>query len=770
MEAGAEPVAEKRRKDVLTPLRDKVKKRRWVVFDIESKKLDLSEKGFERPFLACFFDGEDYEFFRNDERHAGRSYEERFFLEPGGCIDRMMRHILGLRACETCEIEEGQNKWGTCKACTRARRRYQSKKFQIAAHNGGNFDNLFVLGWIRMHAELFCGQEIVNVQSRMLILSFRPRLSDLANAGKEKWNFTDSITLLPLSLKEVGKTFCSDNPDVQKMDFDLDLPEDDPRWDEYNRRDCLVLWMALNRFRSLVSDKLKGAVGMTAASTAMSVLRRNFMKKPIERNSHFSYCDGKCHKDMCEIEECRGRAPEERVCHGCMHDFVRDAFFGGRTEVIRMSGRNLTYMDINSSYPTAMLGDMPIGKSRELKEGASLLMLKTMGRTYQGFVECIVEVPKKMYLPPLPYRWHKRSGEMKLIFPTGRLYGTWTWMEIEYALSLGCKLLVVGKSVWFQKGKLFDKMITTLYRYRQKKCANEGCGKNVQEGHCKCEKKTWDPGLDFVAKLMMNSCFGKFATNPIREKILLTDMIPLDAPGMKIPPAWMKDAPLKTQHIIEADYIIPHIAAWITSDARIRLHKGQMSVLNDGGLIFYQDTDSSLASQKLQPEGTALGEWKVEEKHFSYDGILPKMYLLCLHTPECDDVTCRGCRVMHKKTVPGTKLCAENEMCLGCKSPQKVAMKGVPRNIQTGEMYEMMSVGGEARFSRLTKFRTMLQKTLLSPIEEPAHRQLRSEYDKRTILANGDTRPLYLMDPATLAEARSLKSRLIRSCPSVGAA
>lgn len=1167
--AGAEE-RKPRKLDILAPLRGPVQKRRWVVFDLESKKRDEAlEAGFERPFLACFYDGVEYRSFRNDAKHDGRSYETRFFLEPGGCVDSMMRHIVGLRACEACEIEEGQNKWGVCKACTKARRRYQGKKFHITAHNGGNFDNLFVLGWLRMHAELFAGQEIVNVQSRMLILTFKPRMNDAANASKEKWTFTDSIAILPLSLKEIGKTFCSDNPDVQKMDFDLNLPVEDPLWDKYNERDCLVLFTALSRFRELVTEKLGGAVGMTAASTAMSVLRRKFMKKPIERNSHFLECDGRCHKDNCEIDECRSQEPEERECHGCMHDFVREAFFGGRTEVIRMSGWDLTYMDINSSYPTAMLGDLPIGKSRVLKEGATLLMLKTMGRRYQGFVECIIEVPKKMYLPPLPYRWHKRSGEMKLIFPTGRLYGTWTWLEIEYALSLGCRMAVVGKSVWFQKGKLFEKMIETLYKYRQKKCANAGCGQNVAEGKCQCEKKTWDAGLDFVAKLMMNSSFGKFATNPIREKTILTDMIPFDVPGVKIPPSWMKDAPMKAQHILSADYIIPHIAAWITSDARIRLHKGTQGVLNRKGKVCYMDsvtgsrcvvvqdprgrtrvlpvetlysrasekrvradgkevglyegwkalargragregwfdlggvvrhragktmhmvstkegqtevtsdhgiitsrgpigpeefvregdsfervaiprapvieqvdlleevsgsriqagnighggegqwheprvdgefirlgeydgalrrsyrsgspemhallrvvgafvaegsasnrcemqiahrevsakksvrvlwsvsqqdeewlraikrdvesitegvhigepiptngasvirsgacfmpfmfavmcgeggsakrrlpdfcmnlsredfmvlweklvegdggidvsgdarlyttqslelasqltcalrshgwdvsvsyraskkcwtirtregaprksrgtkwevrepesseyvydlnvpeagtfvdalggvllhnTDSSLATLALTPEGTALGEWKVEEKSFSYNAMLPKMYMLCLHEKGCKDHACRGCRVMHKKTKPGSNLCADNEMCIGCKNPQKVAMKGVPKKSQTGEVYELLKAGGEVRFSRLTKFRTMLLKALLSPLEEPAHRAIKSEYDKRTMLPNGDTRPLYLEDPATLGEARSLRSRLIRSCPSVGA-
>lgn len=761
MEEGqsALPVEQRRKRDVLSPQRDKIHRRKWVVFDIESKKKDTADKGFERPFLACFYDGEEYESFRNDERHRGRSYTEGFWHDPGGCIDGMMRHVLGLRVCETCEIGPNDYKWGSCKPCNKARKRYQGKKCMITAHNGGNFDNLFVLGWIRRHSELFCGQEIVNVQSRMLILTFKPRLSDAAKGDREKWTFTDSITILPLSLKEIGKTFCSDNPEVQKMNFDLDLPEDDPRWDEYNRRDCLVLLTALNRFRALV-ERLGGAVGMTAASTAMSLLRRKFLTKPIERNSHFPDCDGKCRDPNCPIDECRGRKPAERECHGCLHAFVREGFFGGRTEPYRMKGHRLIYADVNSSYPTAMLGDMPIGKARVMREGITLAMMRSLGRTYQGFVECVIEVPKTLYLPPLPYRLRKKTGEMKLVFPTGRLYGTWAWIEIEHALSMGCRIKDTGKSVWFQKGKLFDKMVRVLYGYRQKKCKNEGCGKDVSKGLCKCPKKTWDPGLDFVAKLMMNSSFGKFATNPIREKTILSDEIPL---GAKVPPPWMKDAPFRVQHILKADYIIPHIAAWITADARLRLHKGLMSVLERGGEINYADTDSSMSTLMVHPEGLELGQWKVEDSHFSYESLLPKMYMLCLHEEGCDDAECRGCRILHKKVVPGTKnQCADDELCIGCKSPQKVAMKGVPKGSQRGDVFEHLKAGGEVRFERLTKYRTMLRENMDSPVEQEASRSIQSEYDKRTILADGDTRPLNMMDPPTVKEGRAWRAKIDR--------
>jgi len=811
------------KRDVLGPIREKIKRKRFAVLDLESKKKDTQDKGFERPFLTCFFDGEEYVAHRDDEVHKGRSYVESYWHEPGGCIDKMMRHIVGLRACETCEISEHEYKWGKCRECVRARRRYQGKKWLLVAHNGGNFDNLFCLGWVRRHADLFEEGEIINVQSRMLIYTFRPRIDDRSRS--EKWTFTDSIALLPLSLKEIGKTFCSDTPDFQKMVFNLDLPEDDENWEEYNRRDCAVLLEALNRFRKLV-EKLGGAITATAAGTAMQLLRRKYLKKPIPRNSHFPDCDGKCHDDYCEIEDCQARDKRETECHGCLHKFVRDGFFGGRTEIYRTFGKRLIYSDINSSYPAGMLEDMPIGKARVLPEKTSLHMLKMLAKINIGFVECIIDVPTKCaqhkefkpgckvcttaYLPPLPYRYFKKGGEVKLIFPSGRLYGTWDWVEIEEALKGGCKIVAVGKSVWFGKGKLFDKMIHTLYSYRQKKCPDCRCDQSGAKGkkQCACENpsRRWDAGLDFVAKLMMNSCFGKFATNTIREKIVFSDFIEDNA---IIAPPWMKDAPKRVQHIIEADYIIPHIAAHITAGARVRLRRGLVSVLDQSGWIIYADTDSSMATHVVKPEGTDLGMWKIELQNFDVEVLLPKTYKMMMHEEECRDPECNACRILHKKE-------CENEMCTGCISPIKVAMKGVPKGVQRGDVFDHLRSGhglvtidektgnlvetevveekddkgrisrtvrlagndngdggsvklkvfgnGAIGFKRLLKHRGMLnpRRVMDSPIEEDAFRSMQSTYDKRRILPDGNTVPLIVRDPVTLREARLARLRKSR--------
>ncbi len=739
----------------MLPYKDKPKEnRRFLVFDLESKKKDTQFGGFERPFLACVYDGQNNWKFRNDACHNGRSYTTRFWHDPGGCIDQMCRLIFGIQPCDACNIGPDDYRFGDCETCALARKRFQKGDWIITAHNGGNFDNLFVLGWIRRHKRLFdC--DIVNVQSRMLILTVRPRGKKLvARTKDEGWVFQDSVALMPLSLKEIGMTFCGETD--QKLDIHLDTHENDPRWDEYCERDCGVLHTSLDKFRQLI-EKLGGAIGTTAASTSMQLLRRKFQKVPVHRNMHFKSCTGRCTRINCPIEDCADAKPEDRKCHGCQHDFIQMGFFGGRTEKFRHRGSRLFCYDINSSYPAAMLKDMPIGAAREMN-GGSTSTLRTMASKHIGFVECVIEIPKNCYLPPLPYRMRKKSGEVKLIFPVGRLYGVWDWIEIEEALKIGARILSVGKSVWYQKGKLFDKMITKLYSYRNKSCTS--CGKDVSKGKCKCKKKTWDAGLDYCAKLMMNSCFGKLGINPVREKLVFPDSFDELDETMTLPPPDMFEGGIRQQHILQCDYICPAIPAHITADARVRLYRGMLSVLKRGGKIIYCDTDSIFATLPVTPEGGKLGQWKLEYMNLSQQIELPKTYILRRHEPDCPDQdSCKGCAILHNSSCPG-------DGCTGCEKKVKVKMKGVPRKQQTETTYMELSRGGEVKFDRLTMHRSMLKRKLESPIEYGTSKRMKTKYDKRSSLhpltgrklAGHNTLPLIINDPATVALARPTRA------------
>lgn len=745
---GGETQKRKKRqnKDFVYPIRTAIKHKDFLVLDIESKKGDSQEKGFERPFQSCTYDGVEYKSFHNSEHHKGRSYKEEFWHEPGGAIDEMMRHILGLRECVTCDIKAGAVAYGSCKECLQARRRYQSKKWIVYAHNFGKFDGLYVLGWLRRHAHLFrC--EIINVQSRMLILSVRLTGAAPGRLKDERWTFSDSIALIPLSLKDIGKTFFKDREDFQKIGFDLDLPEDHPDWDTYNERDCTVLYQALCRFRDLV-EGIGGGIGMTAASTAVQIYRRRFqtetVKTPggvtlnkavvIHRNMHFPECDGKCRREHCNHDAC---AVERGACHGCMHDFARKGFFGGRTEIYTTSGFDLFYYDLNSSYPASMLLDMPVGQARIMPEGSSISALEKMNKQHIGFLECTVSIPEDCYLPPLPYRYVTAGGSKKLIFPAGTLYGVWSWDELQLLKLVGGRILEVGKSVWYRRKKIFAGFVHTLYSYRKhaKHCPTyendeaKCCG---SDGGC-----NYDEGMSYVAKLIMNSLFGKWAMNPLREKLLFVDIEMMADPdfdlemGVLPPPDQIGEAPIRVQHEVEADYIVPQMSAAITAYSRITYYKGlhtaiqetskalpksvimanrllkktqlpkslaelklttqQREELGDVSIVYvdgvpkivdrsvliYGDTDSCTAKVRMKPAGRELGQWKMEEEHIDMYVVQPKFYFYSRHTKDCRRAYCEG----------------------GCKADKKgktnkVRMKGVPRedsegrSLQTKEVFD----------------------------------------------------------------------------------
>ena len=69
-----EPAKRKKRenKDFVYPIRTPIKHKDFLVLDIESKKGDTQEKGFERPFQSCTYDGVEYKSFFNASKHKKR--------------------------------------------------------------------------------------------------------------------------------------------------------------------------------------------------------------------------------------------------------------------------------------------------------------------------------------------------------------------------------------------------------------------------------------------------------------------------------------------------------------------------------------------------------------------------------------------------------------------------------------------------------------------------------------------------------------------------
>lgn len=226
----------------LRPLTGKVKRRKFLVLDVESKDDDTQQAGFTRPFMCGTYDGECYEAFFDSNAKIG--WEERYF-RVGGCVDSMMRSILT--------------------------KEYAG--YYIYAHNAGRFDYLFLLPWLmQIGVSLGFQFSVVPVASSIQML--------VVWKGTMRWTFLDSLKLIPTSLDKAAKSFKL----AGKKKHDLHVPETEQEaWKEYNRVDCEQLYQVLERFHHYVENVLGGEVGITAPSTAIKLYRRKYLKHSIPR-------------------------------------------------------------------------------------------------------------------------------------------------------------------------------------------------------------------------------------------------------------------------------------------------------------------------------------------------------------------------------------------------------------------------------------------------------------------------------------------------------
>lgn len=454
----------------------------------------------------------------------------------------------------------------------------------IYFHYGGSFDFLHFLQYIAKLSTAY-NVEIVPVASSIQAI----RIS----RGRNRWVFLDSYKLIPASLEKAGKAL---KTDIQKQEgFDYDTPEDDPRWQEYLRQDCEALYAILEKFHDIIEEELGGEVGVTLASTSMLTFRRSYLKSPIER---------------------------------CLwtHEHVRRGYYGGNTQMFVREAKGLHYYDINSSYPYAMLGPIPVSYQRET-EGKPMLQFLDHSL---GFVEAEVTWPEDVRYPNLPWR----GNQEKLLYPGGSFKGVWSSEELQLAEEMGASI-VWGRGIWYHTSCILAEYMTKLYSYRDKRLPS------------------YDEVIAYVAKLLANSCYGKFGQNPIREKIILIgedEDFPLDARAAN------DDDDCRVFYKSEesdADYIIPQIAAAITARARVNLQRFINEAEKRGGLIAYCDTDSILTTADLSDLcGPELGQLKDEGEGCTFTGyfIQPKLYKLVNEQTSEVKVRMKGFRKADEET------------------------------------------------------------------------------------------------------------------------
>jgi len=361
---------------------------------------------------------------------------------------------------------------------------------------------------------------------------------------------------------------------------------------EYLRMDCVSLYEVVTTIIDISGLSLKEFLKCpTTASLAMKVFQINHpddYEKAISTNYY-------------------GFSGEEN------EKFIRESYCGGRTEVFAPYIELGFHYDVNSLYPYVMKTfPMPYGKPTMYKGDKAREMFKYWYNFGQGagFMEIDIVIPD-MHIPPLPV---KRMN--KLIFPVGNIHGTWTFEEIKIALEQGCRINKIHRCLFFDKVDYIFKDFVSHFEYI----------KNNSDG----AKKTF-------AKLMQNSLYGKFGMKRIRKTLLEMDELDkckerLASHGYRYMvlenPLIEGDEFIEAEIASKAPYIQPHIAAYVTSLARIVLYKGLLEQ-QEKGVVVYCDTDSIACDSAMRDESIddkEYGKWKLESEIVEGIFLQPKTY------------------------------------------------------------------------------------------------------------------------------------------------
>lgn len=341
------------------------------------------------------------------------------------------------------------------------------------AHFGGIFDHRFVLEELLPEWELVGG---VSGAGNGIWSA------DLRNRESGEWlRLRDSARLLLESLENVTNAFgCPKYTG-------LDRSKLGDEWDagnyheviDYCYLDCDGLMVSLQSFRATWRS-LGIEPRTTIAATACAYVRSTTIP---------SDAWGWDYKHDRSIESC---------------------YHGGRTEVLsRAESLNGNCFDIISSYPAAMLRPLP---TRVKRDG---LYRYTPGDGVQRIVECTVEVPECPY-PVLPYRVNAGALKGFLVFPTGRWTAMHVSSELEYAVSLGlAKIVSTARVVEYESEPFMADFIRYWANVKAKHAPFLADGTKNPDAN---------EALYYIAKIAMNSSYGKFSEHPERETITSNEL------------------------------------------------------------------------------------------------------------------------------------------------------------------------------------------------------------------------------------------------------
>jgi hypothetical protein len=389
------------------------------------------------------------------------------------------------------------------------------RDFKWYAHNGGRFDVNFMLEpcLSRYHCTFPSTRDGMIIQM-------------LVEGRRVKWEFRDSIAMLPGKLKDLGKAFQTEH---QKKDMDVahGVSKSDLKLLSYLENDCMCLFEILEKF--FASDFVVDEPKLTIASQSLDTFRKKFL------GAH--------------------KLDELNVFH---ERDIRSKFYaGGRVEVFKGYGSRVTGYDVNSLYPSVMLNEMPAGIA---------VQTRSYDRRKIGFYQVRIKNTPPWYVSPLLVKVpHGKVNENYYTTGDGVYCAsseTLNFIRQEFAVRFD---VLVGY-VFPKREHLFNGYVEHYYSIK---------------------KNATDPAMRYLAKLSLNSLYGKFGMDRDRDRIQqMTNKI-FRVGGYRT--LNEEYGLVLTVEKTRSKFVLPYLAAYITDLARLR----HFQIMNtDQNSLYYCDTDS----------------------------------------------------------------------------------------------------------------------------------------------------------------------------------
>lgn len=440
------------------------------------------------------------------------------------------------------------------------------------------FDGEFIIHYLLTHGFVHVNEKKLGVNQFSTIISDLNVFYCIKVKFKEEViiSFFDSLKLLNFSVEEVAKAF---NLSIKKLEIDYKAKREKghkitDEEKEYLKHDVMIMSLALEKMFEMKITR------MTIASNAMNFFKDTISKKRFEEWFKPPLYD----KDL------------------------RQAYKGGFTylnEIYR--GKEVKegiVLDVNSLYPSVMYyRPMPYG------EGIYFDGKYVPDKLYNLYIQnitCQFRIKKDM-------------------IPTIQIKNNLSFVPTEYLSSsngesINLTLTNVDLKLFLEHYDIYDVSYNWGWKYKSSTKIFKSYIDYWNELKVKATKEGNKP-LRTIAKLMLNSLYGKFAASPEGRS--------------KIPYLDNNIVKYKLSELEERTaYYLP-ISIFITSWARDKTIRSAQAVYHR---FIYADTDSLHLEGTDIPENllisdTELGKWKIESTFKRGKYLRQKCYIEDVVTP-----------------------------------------------------------------------------------------------------------------------------------------